>query len=431
MGNTADSVAGRTAGHHQVPPSGAARAPHGRIGWRDRVADAGRPWPGGADPQPSPAPDGMADQCGGARVQAPGVRPDVSVVIPVKNSQRTIRSTVVALLAQDYPALAEIIVVGDVGDQTWQALADIADPRLVIIEHEEVPGKREPATKRDVGLRKARGHILALVDSDINMDRDWLSRGVALLTDQHGGIVCGGMRAVTSTFWGRFVDTNTLAAKTPRVPRSYQVTVRNFGRHGRKPPVTANVLMARDVYDDCPMDDRWGFGYEDYEWFWRVVRAGHKVLYAAGLDGAHHHRQSFRSLVREYQASAHGCANFIHAHPHSPLARKRRRQATLLPPLAAVAAAGAAAAIVSGYQLTLLAAASAAAAGLVTREVAIARRLEAVGYVVAGLALGSLFVFSLGWRLVRSARLRSPQQGWGDRGALQLARYFTAAALPS
>jgi succinoglycan biosynthesis protein ExoA len=351
--------------------------------------------------------DAVGDQRDSGLVLAAGVLPGVSVVIPVKNSQRTIRSTVVALLAQDYPALVEVIIVGDVGDQTWQALADIADPRLAVIEHEEVPGKREPAIKRDVGLRKATGQILVLVDSDITMDRDWLSRGVTLLADQEGGVVCGGMRAVTDSFWSRFIDGNTLAAKTPRVPKSYRVTARNFGKHGRKPPITANVLMARSVYDDCPMDDNWGYGYEDYEWFWRVVSTGHEVLYAAGLDGAHHHRQSFRALVREYRVSAHGCANFIHAHPLSPLARKRRRQAMLLPSLAAVAAAGAAAAIACGYQLTVLVAASVAAAGLVTREVALARRLEAVAYVVAGLALGSLFVFSLGWRLVWSARSRT------------------------
>src|SRR5215469_9998042 len=260
MGDTADSVAGRSAGHRQLPPFGGARAPHWSIMRRDRVAHAGQPCLGGAEAQPSPAPHGVADRRDGGRVLEPGVRPDVSVVIPVKNSQRTIRSTVMALLAQDYPALAEVIVVGDVGDQTWQALAEITDPRLAIIEHEEVPGKREPATKRDVGLRKARGQILALVDSDINMDPNWLSHAVTLLTEQQGGVVCGGMRAIRESFWSRFVDGNTLAAKTPRVPRSYLVTEANFGKHGRKPPITANVVLSRDVYDDCPMDETWGYG---------------------------------------------------------------------------------------------------------------------------------------------------------------------------
>jgi hypothetical protein len=423
MGNATDSIAGDSAGHHRLLPVGDVRAPRWLVRRRDRILDARPLRLGGAQGVQSLALDGVGDLHDGGLVLEPGVPPDVSVVIPVKNSQHTIRSTVVALLAQDYPALAEVIIVGDVGDHTWQALADITDPRLVIIEHEEIPGKREPATKRDVGLRKASGQILALVDSDINMDRDWLSRGVTLLADQRGGIVCGGMRAVNNTFWSRFVDGNTLAAKTPRVPKSYRVTEGNFGKHGRKPPITANVLMARNVYDDCPMDDTWSYGYEDYEWFWRVVSTGHEILYAAGLDGAHHHRQSFRALVREYQVSAHGCANFIHAYPDSPLAQKRRRQAVLLPPLAVAAVAGAAAAIASGSQVTLLIAASVAAAALVTREVALARRLEAVAYVLPGLALGSLFVFSLGWRLVRSARITVTRRFW-ERRLLRLARTF-------
>jgi glycosyltransferase involved in cell wall biosynthesis len=361
---------------------------------------------GGTDSWPSVL-AGAAEGLWGdvATVIGPTVLPDVSVVIPVKNSQRTIRPTVDALLTQDYPALAEVIVVGDVGDQTWQALADITDARLVLVEHEQMPGIREPAAKRDVGLRKARGQILALVDSDINMDRDWLSRAVTLLTEQQGGVVCGGMRAIADSFWSRFVDGNTLAAKTPRVPRSYRVTAGNFGKHGRKPPITANVVLSRDVYDDCPMDERWGYGYEDYEWFWRIARAGHRILYVAGLDGAHHHRQSFRALAREYRISAEGCAQFIKAYPDSPLARKRRRQALLLPVGAAALAAGAGLALFTGYDLILLVAAPTVAAGITVREVVQARRVEAVAYVAAGLALSSLFVFSLGWRLAKSARV--------------------------
>jgi glycosyltransferase involved in cell wall biosynthesis len=349
------------------------------------------------------APDGLWGEVGPDLETT--VLPEVSVVIPVKNSQRTIRPTVDALLTQDYPALVEVIVVGDVGDQTWQALADITDPRLLMVEHEQMPGKREPAAKRDVGLRKARGQILALVDSDINMDQDWLSRAVTLLTEQQGGVVCGGMRAIRESFWSRFVDGTTLAAKTPRVPRSYHVTTGNFGKHGRKPPITANVVLSRDVYDTCPMDETWGYGYEDYEWFWRIASSGHRILYAAGLDGAHHHRQSFRALAREYRISAEGCSHFIKAYPDSPLARKRRQQAVLLPLAAAALVAGAGVALFSGYGLIPLVAALTAAVGITVREAIQARRLEAVAYVAAGLALSSLFVFCLGWRLAKSARV--------------------------
>lgn len=334
--------------------------------------------------------------------------PEATVVIPVKNSQRTIRPTVDALLAQDYPALAEVMVVGDVGDQTWQALADITDPRLVIIEHEEIPGTREPSIKRDVGLRKARGQVLALVDSDIIMDPDWLSRSVDMLLEQGGGVVCGGMRGFERSFWSRFVDGNAVAAKTPRVRRSYLVTAANFGKRGHKPPITANAVLDRTVYEDCPIDEHWGFGYEDYEWFWRVASAGHRIWYAAGLTGSHHHRQSFRALAKEYRDSANGCADFIHTFPDSPLARKRRRQAVLLPLAAVAGGAVAATVLVSGLGMILLAVASALAVGLVAREVIHAGRLEGVWYAAAGVALGALFVFTLSWRLAWSRQRQAP-----------------------
>lgn len=328
--------------------------------------------------------------------------PEASVIIPVKNSQRTIRATVEALLAQDYPALIEVLVVGDVGDQTWQALTNVADPRLILIEHAEIPGKRDPAIKRDVGLRRARGKIVALADSDIVMDPDWLSRGVTLLAAQGGGVVCGGMRSVEDSFWGRFVDGNVIAAKTPRVPRSYVVTAQNFGRRGKKPPITANVIMSRDVYDITPMDCTWAYGYEDYEWFWRLARDGHKILYAAGLTGAHHHRSGFSALALEYRRSAQGCERFIREHDDSPLARKRKLEAILLPLGAAGLVVVAVAASVAGYALGVATAVAVAAVGLALRELIQTRRLEALAYPAVGLALGLTFVAELGWQMARN-----------------------------
>jgi glycosyltransferase AglI len=339
-----------------------------------------------------------------------GTLPEVSVVIPVKNSHRTIRATIDSLLAQNYPAMSEIIIVGDVGDLTWQALSGETDPRVVIVEHEEIPGQREPAIKRDTGLRKARGELLALVDSDIMMDPDWLSRAVALLVGQRGGVVCGGMRSADDTFWGRFVDGNAIAAKTPRVPHSYKVTARNFGKHGRKPPITANAVMTREVYDSCPMDSSWAFGYEDYEWFWRIARSGHQILYVAGLTGAHHHRRSFRALCREYKISAHGCAEFIRAYPDSPLSMKRRRQALLLPLTASAATVCAAAVAAIGYTMPVAGLLVLGAAFLTAREVVRSRRLEALAYPVAGLALATLFTAGLSWKLAFGDRPASDIQ---------------------
>ena len=330
----------------------------------------------------------------------PAVLPAVSVVIPCKASERTIRATVESFLAQEYPALAELILVGDVDDSTWTVLDDINDPRLILIEQERTPGRRDPNVKRDKGITKSSGDVIALADSDIVVDPGWIGRAVALLNGQGGGLVAGGMRSIHDTFWGRFVDNNVLAAKTPRVARPYQVTAESFGARGYKPPVTANAIFTRSLYDECPLDVTWAYGYEDYEWFWRLAKEGHAILFSSDLTAAHHHRRSFRHLVREYRQSAYGCAQFIRAHPDSPLARKRTMQAFGLPAGALAVLGLGALAAVDGYGV-LVAGALAMAAVLVTgREVIRVRSFESLTYPAAGLALGGIYAASIAGSLL-------------------------------
>ena len=257
------------------------------------------------------------------------------------------------------------------------------------------------------------------------MDPDWLSRAVALLRSQGGGLVAGGMRSIHDTYWGRFVDGNVLAAKTPRVSRPYRVTAENFGRRGSKPPITANAVFSRELYENCPLDVAWGYGYEDYEWFWRVVKAGHSILFSSELTAAHHHRRTFRRLMMEYRQSSFGCAHFIRRHPDSPLARKRRFQAFGLPIVALASGIGLASAAGAGYAAAAALIVVAALTGLAGREVVRSRSLEAATYVPATVTLGWLYTINLAVGLLRSA----PRTVRRHNGTLLLLRQPADGAL--
>ena len=342
--------------------------------------------------------------------------PTVSVVIPCKANQRTIAATVTALFAQDYPNLIEVILVGDVDDPTWQALDGITDTRLVVLEHAVEPNLRDPNVKRDKGLSKARGEVLALADSDIVMDRDWLTRAVGLLRQQGSGMVAGGMRSIHDTFWGRFVDGNVVAAKTPRLPRPYLVTAERFGKRGYKPPISANAVFTRDLYETTPLDTAWFYGYEDYEWLWRVAKDGHKVLFSGDLTAAHHHRRSYRKLLQEYGRASEGCAAFVRRHPSSPLARKRLTQALTLPAVAAVGLSMAGFGVAQGYAAPVGAVMLLGFLLLAGREVARTRRLEAVTYPLIGLSLAGAFTINLAKHLVvPDSRPIDRVQTWDER----------------
>jgi hypothetical protein len=305
-----------------------------------------------------------------------------------------------ALLKQDYEGLVDVILVGDLDDSTWTAVSDIEDPRLLLLEQAPTEG-RDCNIKRHVGLAKAQGEYLALVDSDIVMSPDWLSRGIELLQTRGVECVAGGMESMEKDFWGRYVDTTRMGAKTPRLPAPYLVTQENFGKRGLKPPVTANVIFTRHFYETTELDVLWNRGYEDYEWFWRAVSSGQTVLFTGELTGLHHHRESFKALANEYYRSAQGCAAFMRVHPQSPLSRKRWTQAVLLPVAAVAAVTGVAAILMTGVWAVVLAAAMSLflLAGLL--EAGHRRHIEGLVYPALGIPLGTIFLLGMVTSLFR------------------------------
>jgi putative flippase GtrA/GT2 family glycosyltransferase len=330
-------------------------------------------------------------------------RPRVSIVIPCRNNERTIGPAVQSLLHQDYPGLDEIILVGSPGDHTWDGLTGIDDPRLTTREIETPPGVRDANFKRNAAIRRTSCALIALVDSDIVLPHDWMTRAVAALEDSGADCVTGGMRSVHDSFWGRYTDSTWIGAKTPRIAQSYNVTSADFGARGRKPPITANALFTRELYNRCPIDPSWSHGsYEDYEWFWRVAKAGYAIRLCRELFGWHHHRRGLRALASEYRRSSRGCAYFIRAHRDSPLAKRRLRQAILLPFAAIACLAGAATAVAYGYGTALTGLVLGCAALLFVHQVARSRSLESVAYPVVGLTLGLVFTTGLVANLIRS-----------------------------
>jgi putative flippase GtrA/glycosyltransferase involved in cell wall biosynthesis len=332
--------------------------------------------------------------------------PDVSVVIPVRNNEGTIGAAIQSLLDQDYAHLAEIILIGGPDDTTWDGLDGLADPRLTVVERIAPPGMRDANFKRDVGITMAKSELVALVDSDIVLPSDWMSKAVTAMQVSGVSCVAGGMKSIYDSFWGRYTDNTVIGAKTPRIAESYVVNSENFGVNGRKPPITANALFTRELYDRCGIDATWSHGsLEDYEWFWRVTSAGYSVLVSRDLFGWHHHRRGMRALVKEYRRSARGCAYFIRTHLDCPFSRRRLRQAVILP-LGALAGTVVLAGALAGGETSLVTALIAACMGLLAaQQIMRMRRIEAVAYPVVGLALGVVYTAGLIGHLLRVPRI--------------------------
>jgi cellulose synthase (UDP-forming) len=143
--------------------------------------------------------------------------PTVSVVIPCRDNEKTIRATVESVLRQDYRALHQIILVGSPIDTTWKGLEDIHDRRFLIYEVVAPSGTLDLDFKRDFGIRESSSEIVSLVDSGMVLPYDWLSRAVTAVCGSGARGVVGVKPSNSGDLLDRFIDRRGLGAKTSGV----------------------------------------------------------------------------------------------------------------------------------------------------------------------------------------------------------------------
>ncbi len=122
--------------------------------------------------------------------------PFCSIILPAFNEAQDIEACLASLQQQTYPRDRFEIIVIDNGssDATTSIAQRFAD-------HVEVrPGIKVGAV-RNVGARHATGEILVFIDSDCIVDRDWLCRGVKLLTGTRNGVIGGALKAREDATW--------------------------------------------------------------------------------------------------------------------------------------------------------------------------------------------------------------------------------------
>ena len=102
----------------------------------------------------------------------------VSVIISVYNGADILSVTLPNLLNQDYPNnKIEIIIVDDASTDDTSRLLDSINQKefITVISHSENRGR---AATRNSGIKVASGELLILIDCDIEVESDFISRHV-------------------------------------------------------------------------------------------------------------------------------------------------------------------------------------------------------------------------------------------------------------
>lgn len=187
----------------------------------------------------------------------------ISVVIPCRNDGDGLDRCLRALHDQTFPADAfEVLVVDGRSTDDTGRIALAHGARLLTD-----PGDG-PGAARNVGIRHARGDVIAFTDADCYPDSGWLAaiaRSLATNADAAG--VAGSMRMPRDTLLGRLEDDDA------------QANYRGY--------ITSNVAYRRDALLRVGGFDEALQCCEDYDLAWRLLDAGERIVHDDGPSVIH------------------------------------------------------------------------------------------------------------------------------------------------
>ena len=238
-------------------------------------------------------------------------KPFVTVIVPVKNFERTINRTFEYLLGVDYPHQSWEIIIADGGstDKTlnivssWQKKHDFI--KLV-----QIPNCPSPAFARNRALDNAKGDFIFFTDGDCAPCKEWISIMLShFARDSKIGAVGGEiytLRVDSNSLTEAFCEHFKFNMVSPRYgfigegcfPEISDRMPISIAGHKSYFFVTANVAYRREAMEDAKAkfwDNPTG---EDVDLSIQIRDKGWRLYFAPNAKVDHMHRSTFKALCK-------------------------------------------------------------------------------------------------------------------------------------
>lgn len=211
--------------------------------------------------------------------------PKVSLIICTYNAKDDLQQCLSSLEAQTYENF-EIIIVNDAStDHTADFLDQYRDSSSLQINVVTNGTNLGVAGSRNVGIRQARGEVIAFTDADCTSDPAWLSE-----------LLKGFDQPNVAAVGGKIVDHST--------DNIWELT--NKGHNYVAPEagyVTyiqgCNMSFSQSILNRYMFNDELKYGYEEKLLCDLLTRDGYKISYNPNALVYHKHRNTLKALVRQ------------------------------------------------------------------------------------------------------------------------------------
>jgi len=244
--------------------------------------------------------------------------------MPVRNEEQYLRSSVEAVLAQEYPGVVDVwISVAPSTDATSLVVDDLVNRHANVFRVEN-PAGITPAGL-NVAIAASSGDVIVRVDGHMRLCAGYVQQAVQTLIDTGAANVGGRQLAVGSTRFGKAV-----AAVMMSPVGSGGATYRSGGESGPTDTVFLGVFQ-RSAGEQVGWFDESLIRNQDYELNIRLRNAGGVVWFDPRLVVEYEPRSSLRAVARQYFDYGRFKAQVLRMHSSS----LRLRQ--LIPPVAVIA----------------------------------------------------------------------------------------------
>ncbi len=214
--------------------------------------------------------------------------PFVSVIIPTFKDSEALAVCLQALHQQTYPREQyEIIVVNNCPAEPLPPSLPLSANTLV-----EAEWKKGSYAARNRGIQVAKGQVLAFTDADCIPAPDWLASGIQALNQSHRS--CDLLAGNIEISVPPLVDCTAFELyELVQAFDQEQYVCRD--RYG----ATANLFVARRVFDAVGLFSEELQSGGDFEWGRRATRQGFSLLYAPQVRITHPARKSLDEMIKK------------------------------------------------------------------------------------------------------------------------------------
>lgn len=220
--------------------------------------------------------------------------PRISVIVPIYNGEADLPELLKCLQSQTYPveSVEYLLVDNNSSDRTASIIQAAEKNANISIRYLTENRLQSSYAARNVGIRAAKGEILAFTDADCRPQPNWLESLIKYFAEPTVGIVAGEIVALPGkTLLEKYAHRQNILSQKHTLAHPFCPYAQ-----------TANLAIRRQVLQEVGLFRPYLTTGGDADLCWRILRQTKwKLEFAPEAIIQHRHRSSWRELQKQWR----------------------------------------------------------------------------------------------------------------------------------